>query len=123
MGNSESYKEDPDKYLVGVLEACRWEPSPNGYWVKGRSCLYVDEVGVFLYRYLEEIGVYVDGMGTVLHQQHKKKWVRTHGLAYAYIQNLPELYIKFIDGSRLDLLTGEPLRRMNPSRVIPTGAQ
>ena len=107
MGNKENYKEDPEKYLIGVLEACRWEPAPHGYWTKGRSALYVDEVGVFLYRQLKEVEVYLDG--EFQYRTQKPKWVRTHGLAYPDILHLPELYIKFLDGFKLNLLTGEPL--------------
>lgn len=121
--NYKNYKEDPEKYLLEVLKACLWENQGSGYWSKARSMFYVDDIGVFLYRYLDEMEVYLDG--EFQHRLYKKQWVRTHGLAYPEIRHLPELYIKFLDDFKLDLLTGEPLGQsaLKKPRVIPTVSQ
>ena len=70
------------------LETSHWHRAEPGLWEKWPSRLLVDNVGIFFYRLKDS------------------RWVRTHGLAHDLIS--PRTHeIVFIDGSRLDLETGE----------------
>jgi hypothetical protein len=86
----ENYQRHPGKKLERVLATYDWEQVGPGLWWKGNSRLYVDAVGVFLYRI--QIG-------------HGVRWVRTHGLAHNRIFN-PHI-ITFRDLSTLNLFDGE----------------
>jgi len=84
----ENYQRDPGNKIETFLAARRWLKVGDYLWERGPSRLYVDNVGVFLYRYR-------DG-----------RWIRTHGLSHNLIH--PWTYmITFKDLSTLDLLTGE----------------
>ena len=87
----ENYQRHPDKKLERMLAAYGWEQVGDDLWWKGSSRLYVDAVGVFLYRI--EIG-----FGVI--------WRRTHGLSHNLIPHRARR-ITFKDMSTLDLLTGE----------------
>jgi hypothetical protein len=84
----ENYQRHPGKKLERVLAACEWEQIGDGLWWKGKSRLYVDAVGCFLYRL------------------HSSQWVRVAGLSHARIRNLSERKIVFNDFI-LDLLSGQ----------------
>jgi hypothetical protein len=80
--------KDPGGKLEKVLERLDWERVEPGLWEKDRSRLLVDNIGIFLYRL------------------KSGAWVRTYGLAHDLIS--PRTHeIVFLDGSRLDLETGD----------------
>jgi hypothetical protein len=84
----ENYQRHPGNKLEAFLAARRWLNVGDGLWERGQSRLYVDAVGVFLFR------------------QVNGAWTRTHGLAHNLIfPHKPEII--FRDLSTLDLLTGE----------------
>lgn len=85
MGNRDLNKRDPAHKLVTVLAACLWQPLSERLWQKGPLTLYVDEIGIFLYRH----------------------GARTHGLSHNRIRDLKRRMIRFRDGKTLDLETGE----------------
>ena len=90
--NNEVYVKDPVEALEDILEACLWERVAPHLWEKGRSRIFVDEIGIFLFRG---------------YRNYKPaRWVRTHGLAHLYIRHLPQLFILFPDEYKLNLLTG-----------------
>ncbi|MDI6752812.1 MAG: hypothetical protein QME78_00270 [Thermodesulfobacteriota bacterium] len=98
MPNSENYERDPRKKLVALLNSCGWEAHGWSTWKKGDVCLLVDEVGVFLFRWLGS------------------KWIRTHGLAHASMLRVAHtLEMVFLDGSKLNLeyglFTPAPVRK------------
>lgn len=83
MPNNESYNKSPVEEFAKRLRAAGWKPIPQGLWEKGRHRLYVDEIGIFLYRLLSG------------------KWVRSHGLSHNRI--LKKDFIRFQDGFKLNL--------------------
>ena len=97
---SVNYVKDPRRQLEKVLEklgwervtdrlyldTCRWLREESGLWENDRSRLFVDEIGVFLYR--------LDG----------GRWVRTAGLSHDRI--FPNKHELVFDGGRLDLGNG-----------------
>ena len=94
MPSKEYHQKDPAKDLEEALVACQWSRAVSrtdtkGLWEKGRSRLYVDEIGVFLYRLLGDC------------------WVRTAGLSHNRIKvlHLRERVIRF-DDFEIDLITG-----------------
>lgn len=90
MGGLENYDRNPGRRLEGILQACLWEQIAPGIWEKSRSRLYVDSVGIFLYRKTGEV------------------WVRIYGLSHSRItaSMLRERVIFFPD-FKLDLHTGD----------------
>ena len=93
MPGIENYQRHPGKKLERVLAACGWEQVGDGLWWKESSRLYVDMVGVFLYRIQIGFGV---------------TWRRTHGLSHNLIPHKARR-ITFKDLSVLDLVTGDLL--------------
>ena len=88
MPNSENYEKYPGSKLIALLVKCDWLRG-QGFWEKGNVRLLVDQVGIFLFRWLGS------------------KWVRTHGLAYASMWRAPRtLEMVFLDGSKLNLEYG-----------------
>lgn len=75
----ENYSKDPAKELEGVLRSCYWRRAGKGLWEKEACRLYIDEIGCFLYRLLNN------------------RWVRTHGRSHNLITHLPERRIRFDD--------------------------
>jgi len=84
LSNNESYDKSPAERLGKRLWAADWRQIQKGLWQRGRHRLYVDGIGIFLYR--------------LLHGQ----WVRTHGLTYNHI--LTKDSIRFLDGYKLNIL-------------------
>ena len=82
--SNESYDKSPAETLVKRLKAAGWESRRGGLWEKGRHRIYVDGIGIFLYRLLSGA------------------WVRTHGLTYNHI--LTKDSIRFLDGYKLNIL-------------------
>jgi hypothetical protein len=66
--NNENYQRSPDKAIEGVLRDCGWECVFPGLWQKDKTRLFVDDVGIFLYRLLSGY------------------WCRTAGLSHDLIQ-------------------------------------
>jgi hypothetical protein len=85
----ENYQRHPGKNLERVLATCDWKEVSPGLWWKGNSRLYVDAVGVFLYR------------------QTNGAWAKTRGLSHNRIFLLKSWQITFLDKSTLNLLDGE----------------
>lgn len=93
MPGVEDYHKYPGRKLETALDLWGWKRIDDGLWEKGQSRLYVDHVGVFLYR--------------VKWVTPKSGWWRkTHGLAHNRIFPNDRL-ITFRDLSTLNLLTGE----------------
>jgi hypothetical protein len=86
---SEDYSKNRSKKLEETLRACAWKRVGSGLWEKEGFRLYVDDIGIFLYRLS-----YSDGWSC---------WRRTHGLSHNLITHLPECLIRF-DGFTLNLL-------------------
>lgn len=84
---NENYVKDPVRKLNQILRACHWKRIRPRLWEKGTCRIFVDAVGIFLYR-LQAV-----------------RWVRTQGLSFSDFQPkyLAERYIRFIDESRLNL--------------------
>ena len=95
MPGDENYQRHPGKKLERVLAAYGWEQVGDDLWEKGQSRLYVDSVGVFLYRV-----TYVT--------PKSRYWNKTHGLSHNLIPHRARRIV-FKDMSTLDLLTGELL--------------
>ena len=105
---SVNYVKDPRGQLEKVLErlgwvrvtdrlyldTCRWLREESGLWENDRSRLFVDEIGVFLYR-LEE---------PTDESRWVRTWVRTAGLSHDRI--FPNKHELVFDGGRLDLGNG-----------------
>lgn len=89
MPSNERYQKDFVEDLEDILHACLWEQIGPHFWEKGHSRLLVDSLGIFLYRCL-------DG-----------QWVRTHGVVHNQMTMLKERAIWFVDGLKLDLISGE----------------
>lgn len=89
MPGVEDYHKYPGRKLERVLTTCSWKQVGDGLWEKGQSRLYVDGVGVFLYR------------------QMNGAWVKTHGLAHNRIFLLKSWKITFLDKSTLNRFDGE----------------
>jgi len=68
MSNNESYVRSPVKAITNLLRELDWRPIERGLWEKGKNRLFVDEIGIFLFRYKEG------------------RWVRTNGLSHNYIK-------------------------------------
>ena len=92
MPGDENYQRHPGKKLERVLAAYGWEQVGDDLWEKGQSRLYVDSVGVFLYRV-----TYVTPKSGY--------WNKTHGLSHNLIPHRARR-ITFKDLSVLDLTTG-----------------
>lgn len=90
MPGIENYQRHPGKKLERVLAACGWEPIGHvcGLWEMGQSRIFVDHIGIFLYR------------------RRPTFWLRVAGLSHNRITQLHERRI-FIDGYILDLNTGK----------------
>lgn len=97
MPGVENYHKHPGQKLEDVLEACLWVKVGRGLWEKGQSRLYVDNVGIFLYRFLGGA------------------WVRTHGLAHNRIFPHARVIV-FKDLSTLNLVSAELLEHKSQSR-------
>lgn len=98
MPNSENYERDPRKKLIALLNSFGWEGQGWDTWEKGDARLLVDEVGVFLFRWLGS------------------RWVRTHGLAHVSMRKVAYTReMVFIDGAKLSLeyglFTPAPVRK------------
>lgn len=91
MPGVENYQRHPGKKLECVLAACGWKQVGDGLWEKGRSRLFIDIVGVFLYRWRPLF--------------RPPCWLRVAGLSHNLIRHLPDRLIKF-DDFTLNLLTG-----------------
>jgi len=79
---SENYEKNPREKLAALLNSYGWEGQGWDTWEKGDVRLLVDEVGVFLFRWLGS------------------RWVRTHGLAHASMK-LSTRQMLFMDGAKL----------------------
>jgi len=84
---SENYEKNPREKLVVLLNSFGWEGQGWSTWEKGDIRLLVDEVGVFLFRWIGS------------------RWVRTHGLAHASLK-LSTRQMLFMDGAKLSLEYG-----------------
>ena len=93
MPGDENCQRHPGNKLERVLATYGWEQVGDDLWQKGQSRLYVDGVGVFLYRV-----TWVTPKSGV--------WRRTHGLSHNLIPQRARRIV-FKDMSTLDLLTGE----------------
>ncbi len=86
MTNNENYEKDSRQKFVALLDDCGWQKRGAGFWEKGNLCLLVDEVGIFLFRWL------------------RKRWVRTHGRAHASMwRAIHTKMIIFSDGAKLNI--------------------
>lgn len=81
MANNENYSRDPAKELEKVLRTCGWKRVERGLWRKEACRLYVDEIGIFLYRF------------------RNGQWVRTNGRSHNLITHLNDLIIHFDDST------------------------
>lgn len=81
MANNENYQRDPAKELEQVLRTCGWKRIERGLWEKKACRLYVDEIGIFLYRL------------------YNSQWVRTRGRSHNLITHLTDLIIYFDDST------------------------
>ena len=88
MAGNEDHRKNPSRDLIEALVECGWQYVGPGLWEKGESRLFVDHIGVFLYRRVAGL------------------WKQTHGLSYSRIIHLPERVIRFDADYSLDLLTG-----------------
>ena len=92
MPGDENYQRHPGEKLSRGLHVYGWELVGDNLWEKWGSRLYVDSVGVFLYRV-----TWVTPKSGV--------WRRTHGLSHNLIPHKARR-ITFKDLSVLDLTTG-----------------
>jgi hypothetical protein len=89
MPNNENYERDPKAKLTALLNEYGWQRIGGGVWQKGVTRLLVDEVGVFLFQWLES------------------RWLRTHGLAHASMIRIARTReLSFSDGSKLNFESG-----------------
>ncbi|MFA5382457.1 MAG: hypothetical protein WC356_04770 [Candidatus Micrarchaeia archaeon] len=85
----EDYRENHKEILKKILKVCSWNQVSKDLYEKGRSRIYVDDIGIFLYRRLAGV------------------WCRTCGLSHNRITTsmLRERLIVFPDYT-LNLLIG-----------------
>ncbi len=89
MANNENYEKDSRQKLIDLLNKFGWQGRGRGIWEKVDVRLLVDDVGVFLYRWLGH------------------RWVRTHGRAHASKWRvISHRAIVFSDFAKLDLEDG-----------------
>jgi hypothetical protein len=84
--NNENYEKDPRQKLSALLNKCGWREVTQGLWEKHDLRVLVDDMGLFLFRWL------------------RSRWVRTHGLVHPTRETKT---LVFTDGARLNLETGE----------------
>ena len=89
MANNENYEKDSRQKLIDLLNKCGWQRRGQETWEKDENRLLVDNVGIFLSRWIDH------------------HWVRTHGRAHASMwKAVSTREMIFGDGARLHLEHG-----------------